>query len=419
MAEQQSGEPHPAAGTPDPTRVDGGSDPSTVDAPARWSGSAVVPPPTPKKPRWSRLRPAPEEDDRTAIPAVDPWAGEDTPVDGFVPVDGVPLPPTRIDPPAPLPLTRIDPPPVAPAPVAPAPAPYTPPPAPKPPAALPPPAPAAPPPVVPVPLPTPPKLSRRERKARERAAAEARRAAAQALAAAQARQPVNRLPVQTRPAPAFARPVASRPPVPPPPPWAAPRPPQRPLPPPRRKRRWGRRLFLLTVLGVVCCCGGPFAYYQFPAARQYPVTAVLPSSFADLNLRDDNASRRAADRLATQLHDADSRDGTPFAGVYADGRGKRVTVFGVTGFRVRPKSDVQAQLNRLADDLDLTGVESFNLDETGAHESCGTGRLDGTAVVVCAWADHGSLATVLLTRRSVSDSAELVSRLRSEVLTPG
>ena len=412
MADQQSGATDPAAESPDPTRVEGDGEQSTVDAPARWSGSAAVPPPAPKKSRWNRRR-TEDDDDRTAIPAVDPWAGEDTPVDGFAPVE--PLTPTRVEPP--MPPTRVEPP-AAPAP---APAPAAPAkPAPPPPAAAPPapaplvparPAPAAPPRPAP-----PPRLSRRERKARERAAAQraadAQRAAAQAWQAAKAPQPVNRRPVQNRPVP-------GRPPVPAPPPWAAPRPPQRPLPPPRRKRRWGRRLFLLTVLGVVCCCGLPFAYYQFPAARQYPVTAVLPSSFADLNLRDDNASKRAADRLAGQLRDADSRGGAPFAGVYADGRGKRVTVFGVTGLRFTPETDVRAQLDRLADDLDVSNVQSFSLGEPGAHESCGTGRLDGTAVVVCAWADHGSLATVLLTRRDVNDSAELVSRLRSTVLTPG
>jgi hypothetical protein len=47
------------------------------------------------------------------------------------------------------------------------------------------------------------------------------------------------------------------------------------------------------------------------------------------------------------------------------------------------------------------------------------GRLSGTSVVLCAWADHGSLAIVVLTRRSVPDSAELTSTLRSAVLTRG
>jgi hypothetical protein len=53
------------------------------------------------------------------------------------------------------------------------------------------------------------------------------------------------------------------------------------------------------------------------------------------------------------------------------------------------------------------------------HERCGVGKASGSSVVVCAWADHGSLATVLLTRRSVTDSAKLTGTLRSAVLTRG
>ncbi|MFI5895567.1 hypothetical protein ACIA5D_36275 [Actinoplanes sp. NPDC051513] len=398
MTDQQPGEVDPAAER-DPARVEGGGEQSTVGAPARWSGSAAVPPPAPKKSWWPRRQQEPE-DERTGIPAVDPWAGQDTPIDPIpIALDPTavepPLPPTRVEPPAsparapqPAPANGAKPANAGPPPQSPQPPPQAPQP--------PPPATQAPQPAPrqPVPLPTaPPKLSRRERRQRERAA--------------RMRPPVNRLPVQTRP-----------PSPPAPPPWATPRQPQRPLPPPRRKRRRGR-LFLFALLGVLCCCGLPFAYFQFPAARQYPVTADLPADFSDLSLRDDSASKRAADRLAAQLDAADAQDGRPFAGVYGDSRGKRVTVFGVTGWRFTPKSDVRAQLDRLADDFGLSNVQSFSLGESGAHESCGVGRADGNAVVVCAWADHGSMATVLLTRRSIADSADLVGRLRSAVLTPG
>ncbi|GAA0548401.1 hypothetical protein GCM10010172_32790 [Paractinoplanes ferrugineus] len=453
MGDQQPEEIQPAAELSEPTRIEGGEEPSTVDAPARWSGSAAVPPPTPKKPRWTRRQPEPE-DERAAIPAVDPWAGHDTPWDPFPAVDAVPLEDlpravdtlrdvpeipgidrTKPDPFVPLPATRIEPPPAAAA----APG------APRPPGTPPPTAP-------PAQRPTAPdKLSRRERKAREQAgraaqaaaaravatqaaatqaaaaqAAAAQAAAAQAAARAAAarngRPPaVNRLPVRDRLPARDRQPARDRPgtpALPPAPPWAA-RPPQRPMPPPRRKRRWGRRLAVLTVLGVLCCCGGPFAYLQFPAARQYPVSAALPASFSDLQLRDDNDSRAAADRLAEQLRSAKASDGTPFAGVYGDSRGKRITLFGVTGWRFTPKSDVRVQLDNLTDQLKLKQVQSFDLGESGAHESCGVGKVDGNSVVVCAWADHGSLATVLLTRRSVGDSAELVSRLRNAVLSPG
>jgi hypothetical protein len=171
-------------------------------------------------------------------------------------------------------------------------------------------------------------------------------------------------------------------------------------------------LLLLVLVGV------PIVLHRYPELRQYPVTADLPQSFSDLSLLDDRASDRAATKLAEQLRDAGASSDAVFAGIYGDGDGKRVTIFGVTGWRFAPGSDVRNELDQVADDYDLDDVEMFNPGQFGVHESCGVGRDDGSAVVVCAWADHGSLATVILTRRSISDSADLVSRLRTAVLSP-
>ncbi|MGK5685033.1 hypothetical protein [Actinoplanes sp. URMC 104] len=380
MADPQPEGAPPADGVRDRTRVDDGSEPSTVDAPARWSGSAAVPAPSARKQWWRRDHPEPEEptpaDPWLTTPPVDPWAGQDTAWEPYpVVVDETaapaPMPPTRVEPPAPTmvesPAGTASPPPAT--------APTPPPAAPKPPSATsapPAPAPAATRPASPA---NAPELSRRQRRK-----------------AAKAQRP---------PSPPVAPTIQGRP-LPPAPPWA-PRPVNRPMPPPpRRRRRWGRRFALLGLLGVVCCCGVPFAWFQLPTARQYPVSAALPKTFADLKLRDTEET---------------GPDG--FAGVYRDGRGKRVTVFGETGFRLTPGSDVRARLEQAAADYQLRDIESFDLGEFGAHESCGVGRENGTSVVVCAWADHGSVATVLLTRRSVADSAELVGRLREEVLSPG
>ncbi|MFC3386876.1 hypothetical protein ACFOHP_33705, partial [Couchioplanes caeruleus subsp. azureus] len=202
-----------------------------------------------------------------------------------------------------------------------------------------------------------------------------------------------------------------------PPPQAGTRPGARPLPPPpRRKRRWGRRLFTTALLGALCCCGVP-GYFLWPAAQQYPVSAVLPSHVADLDLREDAAGRRATERLAEQAGGTSLiSSGDPFAGVYADGNGKRVTVFGATGLRLTPESDVEAELTHLSDTYRIEDVQAFDLGEAGVHERCGVGRDARGTVVVCAWADHGSLATVLLTRRSVDESAELTGTLRQAIL---
>jgi hypothetical protein len=178
-------------------------------------------------------------------------------------------------------------------------------------------------------------------------------------------------------------------------------------------------LGLFGLFGLLCCCGLPLAYLNVPAARQYPVNAVLPDSFLDLNKRNDDSSNEAAARLAGELSDAGGKADDTFAGIYGDGDGKRVTVFGVTGWRLDPGHDVGLELDRLSDEFGLKKVRSFPAGGFGVHEECGVGHSDGDTVVVCAWADHGSLATVLLTRRSLKESAELVGQLRSTVLTPG
>ncbi|BEL09443.1 hypothetical protein Q0Z83_076340 [Actinoplanes sichuanensis] len=460
MADQQPGDTTPAAGMPDPTRFAGSGEQATADVPGWWSGAAPVPETAPRRSLWSRMvdringdEPVDPDDDRTTIPAVDPWADQDTPVwpDAYT-TPAAPLPPTRIEQPAPreTPAPRENPAPRE------TPAPReNPAPTVNPtrletpvaredraktpgitPSSLPAPG-TYPPPAGGTGLPPliPPKIRAWGRRAAARsqqaaaatpdrlrslgqqATAKGQQVAADApdrlrslsrQAAAKGRQAAGgpgrlRL-LSRRPKPSGPPriPVQPRTPAPVATPWTPPR--------PRRRRRFRRLgLFLVVVLALAG------AYWYVPGLRQYPVTAALPDSFSDLSLRDNAAGRRAAQRLADELQGA---DGSTFAGIYTDPRGKRVTVFGVTGLRLTPDTDVEAQLSRLADSLSLKNIESFDLGEFGAHQRCGTGRLDDTSVVACTWADHGSLATVLLTRRSLTDSADLVARLRKAVLSP-
>ncbi|WP_305788842.1 hypothetical protein [Symbioplanes lichenis] len=314
------------------------------------------------------------------------------PLDVFEPFPEA-LPPTRIDAPpapatpasaagpAPLPPTRVDPP------AAPTPTRVDPPAAPQPPAA-----PASP---------------------STKSAPPAKRGFFQRRA--KTPQPAtNRVPVQPR----TASPARPQPPARPLPPGYAQRAQPKNPPKPRRKRRWGRRLLAFTLLSALCCCGVP-AYFAWPAAQQYPVTAALPQTIADLDLRDTDTTRKALDRLTGQLSGTALVGGSdPFAGVYADGNGKRVTVFGSTGFRLTPESDVEDQLAKLSDEFSLSEIASYDLGVTGAHERCGVGRSGDSGVVVCAWADHGSLAAAIFTRRAEDESADLTAVLREQILTP-
>jgi hypothetical protein len=184
--------------------------------------------------------------------------------------------------------------------------------------------------------------------------------------------------------------------------------------PVRRRRKWP--WFLL--LSVLCCCGVP-GYFAQPFWEQYPASATTPATIADLSLRQDAASERTADRLraATRVEYAFAE--STFAAVYGDGRGKRVTVFGATGLRFDPDGDVTHEIARLTDRYGLTEIRAVAADRRGEQRRCGVGDDDGNGVVVCSWADHGSVGSGVFTRLNVEDSSRLLSQVRDSILTRG
>lgn len=229
--------------------------------------------------------------------------------------------------------------------------------------------------------------------------------------------------------PAFSGPPAHQPPPAYSPPAATPTPrvPVPPAPPPdwrppkgyvavpvRRRRRWPWFL-LLTLL---CCCGCP-GWFGRPMWQQYPARAVVPAEVADLTLRDDQASRRATQRLEADVRATHTLAEQTFAGVYSAPGNKQVTVFGAIGFRFTPEDDVTAEAARLTDVYDLTEVRAMPGGERGESRRCGVGRSAGRSLVLCSWADHGSLGTGLFTGRSVSDSADLLTHLRTSMIIRG
>ncbi|MFY1687313.1 hypothetical protein [Plantactinospora sp. WMMB782] len=438
--------PAPPTGTetPAPSADDEGPAPTRVAAP-RWTGSAAVPPPRPPgKRRWLRgeaeeveapaaptartqpvdptLRMPEVELDEDEIPTpVDPWAGAaDDPWEAHQPY---PPPGGHGHPqPAPHPPVGGHAQPVPQHPPVGYDAPVSPPPA----RQLPvtrrfpaPPVPPPPPPSHPGPRPH---------------GGPAPRPGPAAQPAPPPPPPPARPPAQSaRPPAQSARPPAPPAPRKPPPPAAPPRPakqrrrpeappvrkaPPAPAPPVRRRRRWPRVMFTLTLLTIVCCCGIP-AYYAKPIWDQYPASPVdpLPSEVLDLRLLDNADGRQTAEQLKQEVRARNwLSGGEAFAGVYRASNGKRVVIFGSTGFQLSPESAVQDELTRLQDEYAVTSVEPVPTGVRGEYRSCGTGTVNGDEVVICTWADHGSLATALFTRLSIADSSELLSTLRDNII---
>ncbi|MFI5834850.1 hypothetical protein ACIA5A_14355 [Micromonospora sp. NPDC051300] len=366
---------------PDRTKVEGGPNPpnpTRVDDAPRWSGSAAVPPPPSRRRSWGESAeptPVPPAGSPEHATPVDPWAGVDTTGWDLHSVELPALPPTMpytapwpahpASPPAARPVS-----PPAQTPPYPTPPPARTPPYPAPPAARPvsPPYPGPP---ASRPVSPPPK---------------------------QARPPKQR---RGRPAPPAAPPLG----------WQAPKG-YVPVPV-RRRRRWP----WVLLLSVACCCGVPLWWIQ-PLSSQYPASATLPDQLDSMRLRQDQGSQSTAEDLKSGIRQADWLAEDTFAGIYGTDDGKRVTLFGSTGFRFTPESDAEAELKRLTDDYALQPSVTVDTGVRGRYERCAVGRADGDAVVVCTSVDHGSLATGVFTRLSVDDSGRLLNDLRQQVVVP-
>ncbi|WP_247684223.1 hypothetical protein [Micromonospora sp. D93] len=342
---------------------------ATAEVPApRWSGSAPVPPPLPRRSSWGEsAEPTPPPPVPVGPPEhqtpVDPWAGVDTGGWDLPSAELPPLPPTMSYP-TPPDTRQWSGPPASPA----GPHPVPPPAAPSAPRAVGPMVPAR-----PVSPPAPQKAPKVPKQRRGRR--------------------------------------STAPPPTPPPGWQAPKG-YVPVPV-RRRRRWP----WLLLLTLACCCGCP-AYYGFPISAQYPARAALPVQVDDLSLRQDNRSTETAQTLENEVRKEHWLAEDTFAGVYSTTSGKLVTVFGGTGFRLSPESDAEAEISRLTARFALDAPESVDTGVRGRHERCAVGSADGSAVVVCTSVDHGSIATGVFTRLSVADSADLLATLRAQIVQP-
>ncbi len=177
-------------------------------------------------------------------------------------------------------------------------------------------------------------------------------------------------------------------------------------------------MLVLILVFVACCCGIP-TYLGKPIWEQYPVSAVLPTEVADLSLRDDEAAEELTRQLEQEIRQAHPLAEGTFAGVYTDPVGKHVMIFGTTGFRADPAADAAAEISRLTGQYSVSDQQTMETGIRGVHQRCGIGQADGTSVVICTWADHGSLATALFDRRSMAESSALLADLRARLIIRG
>lgn len=174
----------------------------------------------------------------------------------------------------------------------------------------------------------------------------------------------------------------------------------------------------MLLLTIGCCCGCP-AYFVAPMWQQYPATAGTPTEIGGLTRGDNAASRRIVRDLQAKARSRNWLAEETFAAVYDGGPGWQVRVYGTTGFRLTPERDLESEISEVTAEYALTEVREVDAGPLGGYQRCGFGETDRDDLVLCAWADHGSLGVATFSAGSLDDSAETLRELRESMITQG
>ncbi|NUR50260.1 MAG: hypothetical protein HOV71_19205 [Hamadaea sp.] len=185
---------------------------------------------------------------------------------------------------------------------------------------------------------------------------------------------------------------------------------------------WSRRRRWLAMTGSVVGCGvlaagmtlGPTGYEMW---TQKDATLTTPANAAGLTLDTTDAAKSAADDLRTVLDAGFSLDET-VAGVYGDpAQASRSVLFvGGTAFLGRPGKELD-QLFALLDDQagGVRDVRDVDAGSLGGVMRCGAAEGSDSAMTICGWADHGSIALAMFPERTADESATLLRDLRTAI----
>jgi hypothetical protein len=186
------------------------------------------------------------------------------------------------------------------------------------------------------------------------------------------------------------------------------------------KRRVGRIIgIILGVMALlaVMCCGGVFIFGR-DYISQGNAKLTTPDKVAGLNKSTQPDLQTLADEMAASLSSSAKLDKS-IAVFYEDpaARNKIVMLAGGTRFMWQPKKELDSAFKGAEQGgLPISGISDVDAGKMGGTARCGTAKEENIAMSVCAWADHGSLVIGVFFNRPVAESADLLRRIRAEVL---
>jgi len=170
------------------------------------------------------------------------------------------------------------------------------------------------------------------------------------------------------------------------------------------------------MLALFAACCGVVVKDGKPYVDQWPASVAKTMAVDGLaQVTDAKRSTRAKNilRKLSTWHDEGS-----FTAIYTDSTDRRrlATVAGITRFISSPGGTIDTAFTTIGPDLGMTTSHRIPIGAAQAVGRCGTGRVDGQRVVVCGWADHGSLAVAMYTNRSETEGAAMIRTLRQTLI---
>jgi hypothetical protein len=187
---------------------------------------------------------------------------------------------------------------------------------------------------------------------------------------------------------------------------------------PSRRHRLSNRVVILGVLAgilvMVVIIGGVAWHFL---AGQESIALKPPASVAGLTLDTSEDAQQTSDYLRNAVG-AKTDLNNPIGVVYQDSSDpdRDVLLFGGTRLLINPTKDLD-QAFSLMDDKSgsVSGVHDVPAGPLGGVMRCGMSTGDGGPVVVCGWADRGSLVMGLFYGRTPDEAAQLLRELRSAI----
>ncbi|RZU74190.1 hypothetical protein EV384_2633 [Micromonospora kangleipakensis] len=199
-----------------------------------------------------------------------------------------------------------------------------------------------------------------------------------------------------------------------------------PAGPPPKKSNVGRILLITLAVVVVLCLGGG-AVLVFAAKDKVgdvvdatKTRLVAPATLAGKPKVTDPQLTSAAEQMSAEMK-KDVPDATSTVGAFYGNPAKKdlVMIAGASGVLADPKKELEDGAKSLSSELAVTTFSPVDAGPLGGDAKCGDGKIDGSPVGVCIWADRGSLGVIIMYFKSADDLKSQFATMRGQIEQKG